>query len=246
MRPVPGEPRFSIGIAALTWFLALVVAYALTLIILASTGHLGDKAADYPPWVTPVTVTALWIPVLIGLRVVSNTFGTRHLRRDYQLEFRGIDLLGIPLGIGCQLVLLELLYWPLRNVWPAAFARDDVEAPARDLLDKAHGLWRVIVILIVVVGAPLIEELLYRGLILRSLDGRINDVLAVVVSAVWFALAHLQGIQWPGLFVFGVVLAVLKHRTGRLGMGVLTHAAFNATTVVAMLAVTLPRFGGTR
>jgi uncharacterized protein len=245
VRPVPGEPRFSIGTAALTWFLTLTVGYVLTLIILASTGHLGEQAADYPPWVTPVTVPALWVPILIGLRIVSNGFGTRKLRADYQLEFRRVDLLGIPIGIGCQLVLLELIYWPLRTGWPSRFGRGEVEARARDLFDKTHGGWRVVIILIVVVGAPLVEELLYRGLILRALDGRINDIAAVVISAAWFALAHFQGIEFPGLFAFGVVLAVCKQRTSRLGMGVLAHAAFNATTVAAMLAVTMPGLGGT-
>ncbi len=246
MRPVSGEPRFSIGVAALTWFLSLTVAYALTLGILASTGHLGDPVGDYPAWMTPATVGALWIPVLIGLRAVSNSAGTGRMRADYQLEFRRIDLLGIPIGVLSQLVLLELVYWPLRSAFPDQFARNDVEAPARDLFDRAHGAWRVVLVLIVIVGAPLVEELLYRGLILRSLDGRINDLLAVVISAVWFALAHLQGVQLPGLFVFGVVLAVCKQRTSRLGMGVVAHAAFNATTVVAMLAVTAPGVAGTR
>jgi uncharacterized protein len=246
VRPVPGEPRFSIGVAVLTWLGIYVVATVIQVVVMGATGHLNDSVATRPAWVTPVTVTALWIPVFIGLRAVSNTFGTRHLRSDYQLEFRRIDLLGIPIGVACQLVVLETLYWPLRSAWPDRFARDIVEKPARELFDNAHGVWRVILILIVVIGAPVVEELLYRGLILRSLDGRINDVLAVVVSALWFAVVHLQGVQLPGLFVFGVVLAVLKQRTGRLGMCIVTHAAFNATTVVAMLAVTLPAFGGTR
>lgn len=240
MRPVTGEPRFSIGIAVLTWFLSLTAAYVLTFAVLAATGHLGEKASEFPAWVTPVTVSALWIPVLAGLRIVSNTYGTRRLRDDYGLRFRKVDLLGIPIGVLSQLVLVELVYWPLRSGLPETFGRKKVEAPAHDLFDRASGSWKIVLILIVVVGAPLVEELLYRGLILRSLDGRIHDIVALVISAAWFALAHLQAVQLPGLFVFGLVLGYCAQRTRRLGMGLFAHAAFNATTVAILLAQIMP------
>ncbi len=157
-------------------------------------------------------------------------------RRDYGLSFRTVDLLGIPIGVLCQLVLLEVVYWPFREVFPGTFARSEVDEAARDLFDRAEGIWIALVIVCVCVGAPIVEELMYRGLILRSIDGRIADSLGIVASAGWFALAHLQPIQFPGLFVFGVVLAICAQRSRRLGMGIFAHAAFNATTVVLLLA----------
>lgn len=235
MRPVPGEPRLSVGVAALTWLVTWVAAFTLSLAVLAATGYLGTKSSEYPGWVTPVVVSVLWIPVLIGLRIVSNTVGTRRMRDDFGLRFRRVDLLGIPLGVVCQLVLLELVYLPLRALWPGTFGRPEVEAAARDLFDRSTGFWRVAIVAIVVIGAPLVEELLYRGLILRALDSRLNDVLALVLSALWFAAAHLQGVQFPGLIAFGVVLGFCAQSTGRLGMGVLAHASFNATTVVLLV-----------
>ena len=72
------------------------------------------------------------------------------------------------------------------------------------------------------------------GLILGSLSGSLARPVAVVVSALWFAASHLQPVQFIGLFVFGVVLGACRAGTRRLGMGVLAHAAFNATSVVIL------------
>ena len=234
MRPVPGQPRFSVGVAAATWALTLLVGYAITLVVFAITGNTGVATSELPAWAAVVSVTALWIPEIVGLRAVSDRYGTGRMRGDYGLAFRPIDLIGIPIGVLSQLVLLELVYWPLRNLFPDTFAKRLVEEPARNLFDRADGLWLVTIIVVVCVGAPIIEELLYRGLIMRSIEGRITDGLAIVGSALWFAFAHVQPVQLPGLFVFGVVLALCAHRSGRLGMGIAAHAAFNATTVVML------------
>ncbi len=69
----------------------------------------------------------------------------------------------------------------------------------------------MLVILIVVVGAPLVEELLYRGLILRVARGRINDALAVVgLGGVVRARPPASRSSSPDCSLFGVVLAVLR------------------------------------
>ncbi len=235
MRPVPGHPRFSVGVAAVTWLATLLAGYSLTLVVFNITGHAGDPVELLPAWATVVSVTALWIPELIGLRHVSARWGTGRLSADYGLSVRRVDLLGIPIGVLSQLVVLELVYWPLRGLFPATFARKVVDRPARDLFDRAEGLWLVLIVACVCIGAPIVEELMYRGLILRSIDGRIADSLGILCSAGWFALAHVQAVQLPGLFVFGVILAVCAQRTRRLGMSIFAHAAFNATTVVLLL-----------
>ena len=45
---------------------------------------------------------------------------------------------------------------------------------------------------------------------------------------------HFQPLQFAGLFVLGTVLALLAVRTGRLGLSIVTHMAFNATTVALL------------
>ena len=114
-------------------------------------------------------------------------------------------------------------------MWSETFSSDDIEQRARDLWDKAHGGWIVVLIVVVALGAPLIEELVYRGLILQTLQSRLNDWLALFISAAWFALIHLQPVELPGLFAFALVLGICFQRTGRLGMAIFAHIGFNAT-----------------
>jgi membrane protease YdiL (CAAX protease family) len=52
---------------------------------------------------------------------------------------------------------------------------------------------------------------------------------------VLFAAAHAEGRQFLGLALFGVVLFVLRRSTGRLAMGMVSHAAFNAVALSGIL-----------
>ena len=83
-------------------------------------------------------------------------------------------------------------------------------------------------------GAPVVEELFYRGLLLRSLQRYLADGPAVVLSGLVFAASHFELLQLPALAVVGVFLAVLVVRTGRLGPAIWCHIAFNTVTVVAL------------
>ena len=83
--------------------------------------------------------------------------------------------------------------------------------------------------LIVVVGAPIVEELVYRGFIQGTLRGTMNHGVALVVTAVWFALIHFVPVEYPGLFAIALVLGLSYHFSHRIGMAIVTHMAFNAT-----------------
>jgi membrane protease YdiL (CAAX protease family) len=58
--------------------------------------------------------------------------------------------------------------------------------------------------------------------------------VATIGSAVAFGLAHFELLQLAALILFGLVLALLAERTGRLGPGIVAHATFNAATVLTL------------
>jgi membrane protease YdiL (CAAX protease family) len=226
-----GQTRITLGIAVITWMVCWVAGNVLGSIAIGLSGH--ESGADTTPvWVTLVAAVALWIPMLAGLREVSHRLGLGTMSTDYGLSFRPMDLLGIPIGVLTQLVLVRLVYWPLESWFPDTFTLADREENARTLYDSANGAWLVGLVLVVVVGAPLVEELLYRGLLQSAFTRRINDVLAVVVVALWFALIHFRPVEYPGLFVVGLVLGTCALVTRRLGLGIVAHAAFNATGLI--------------
>ena len=91
--------------------------------------------------------------------------------------------------------------------------------------------------LALIVVAPLTEELICRGLILRGLLARINPWRAIIVSALLFALVHLNPWQFPTAFAIGLVFGWVYFRTGSLTLCMAGHALHNS---ISLLATGLP------
>jgi len=219
----------SVGVAFVAWTAAYVVALPLQALVISLSGYADQDSDTWPISITVVSVVLLWIPFIVALAIVSRQWGSSRPLRDFKVSFRPADIAGIPLGVASQLFLLPLVYWPLQQWFPETFSSEEVEERARTLWDKADGGWVIALVAVVVIGAPLIEEIVYRGMILQSLQGRFNEILALVLSAAWFAAIHLQPVELPGLFFFAIVLGLCYLTTGRLGSAILAHAAFNAT-----------------
>jgi hypothetical protein len=148
---------------------------------------------------------------------------------------RPIDLVGLPVGVIGQLAVIPLLYLPLREIWPDTFSQSELEERAQELADKADGWTVLLLVLVVAVGAPIVEELVYRGLLQRSMATRVGAVGGLVLTSMWFALVHPSPVEYPGLFAAGLLFGAGVLLTDRLGASILTHAAFNATGLVLAL-----------
>lgn len=233
--PGPSK-KFSVRVVLLIWTACYVIAILLTTLVLASTGNLGEKFVE-PNWFLGVSAISLWGPFVVALSIASRRVGSGNFVKDYFVSFRLIDLLGIPIGVLSQVFLVGLVTWPFHLLFPEKFDPKNVEKRARDLFDNANGIWLVVLVIVVVFGAPIVEELVYRGLIQGHLRESINKIAALLLTAVWFAGIHLQIVEFPGLLAFALVLGTCFHFTNRLGMSVVSHIAFNATglILVAML-----------
>lgn len=105
---------------------------------------------------------------------------------------------------------------------------------AKDILaDTFEGMmnnvWGVLAICI---GAPLGEELLFRGAIQRCLHGRVRPWAAILTSSLLFALIHGNPVQMVGGFTMGLVLGWLYYRTGSIWPGVMMHFVNNTLSTV--------------
>lgn len=86
----------------------------------------------------------------------------------------------------------------------------------------------VVVVLLLVLVMPVLEELLCRGLVLRNLvRSGAGTTAAVLLSSVLFALPHGGWVPIITTFVLGLSLAALVRETGSLVWVVLTHIALN-------------------
>lgn len=101
----------------------------------------------------------------------------------------------------------------------------------------------VVAMVAALVGAPIVEELFFRGLLLRGLASRLPESAAVAIQALVFGLYHLTpsfGRANVGLVIvltgYGLVFGVWARRTGRLGPTMVGHAVTNAIALTAVLA----------
>ena len=227
--PIPFGP--GLGAWALAWILGSVVFAAVA--ISAMGNDLGDELTI--PTLTVVSLVG-WATFIAMLVTVSRRLGTGDPIADYAVAFRPVDLVGIPIGVATQFLLVPALYWPLRQIWPETFSRERLEERAQDLADRADGTNAVLLVLVVVVGAPIVEELVYRGLLQRSLSNLITVWPALAFTSLGFAFIHFAWVELPGLFVAGLVFGAGVVLTRRLGVAIITHAAFNAAGVAIVLS----------
>lgn len=80
--------------------------------------------------------------------------------------------------------------------------------------------------------APLVEEVVFRGAILRSLLESYRPWIAIVVSALFFAAAHFNLAQMPHAFLIGILLGWMCWRTGSIIPGILFHWINNTVAYV--------------
>ena len=105
--------------------------------------------------------------------------------------------------------------------------------------------WRIPLVLLVVSLGPLVEELLFRGVLLSALLQRWGTAAAVLLSSVTFALAHLPGLDWqafalPDLLLLALALAWLRLRSNSIWPGVIAHGTNNVLAVAAWFVATHP------
>ena len=90
-------------------------------------------------------------------------------------------------------------------------------------------------ILTIVVAAPVIEELCFRGIILNRLLSWLPLWLAVVIQALLFGIAHLNPVQGLYTFVIGLALGWLFIRYRKLWLCMAGHFAFNLPSTLGSL-----------
>jgi uncharacterized protein len=175
---------------------------------------------------------------------------------DFGLRFKPVD---IPIAIGAFLAakIAAILFGIL-----AIVVTGDTSNRS-NLVLSSDSVWIVLnAVVIATLVAPIVEELVFRGLVLRSVRNfvlrrgarrhevtdatRRNAVIwAILVSSLAFAALHLAQAATPAMFIVlagstfavGVINAATALSTGRLGAPILTHVLYNGSSVAIALAI---------
>jgi membrane protease YdiL (CAAX protease family) len=207
----------------------------------AAVGQAASQAGSGQPLVIsvppPLWLTALLqLPLWLGLGAIPVWFAVKRGRgvvADLGLRMKAVDVpVGLAVGVACQLLMVPALYWVIFKV----IGVKDVSAAARALTDRATDpLSIVLVFLVVAIGAPLAEEIYFRGFAQRIFARKVAPHWAIVCSAAFFGMSHLQVLQFPALFLFGLVLGYMAWRFGRLGPAIWAHVGFNTVTAIGLV-----------
>ena len=103
-----------------------------------------------------------------------------------------------------------------------------LEETMKQLLDAP--LW--ITLISVSVFAPLFEEWLCRGVVLRGLLAKNSPMTAITVSAAFFAIIHLNPWQAIPAFILGLLFGYVYYKTGSLKLTMLMHCANNTMAAI--------------
>ncbi|MEZ5117151.1 MAG: CPBP family intramembrane glutamic endopeptidase [Candidatus Nanopelagicales bacterium] len=109
---------------------------------------------------------------------------------------------------------------------------------AQELADNGERAALVAFAVAVAVGAPVVEELAFRGMVFASLARRgVLPWVNVLVTAGAFALFHFEPKRILVLLVIGGVLSVLRWRTRALGASIVAHAVNNLPGALFLLTL---------
>lgn len=231
-RPGAGAAARSWGLrdvlVALALWLLLVLVGLVALLLL-------PPAIGTDPWLVVVLVVLPWVGLLGWPLLATSRWGcgpVRELRLRCTRSQALTGVFGGLVAVVCALVVAAVTAEVTGRV-PTSAAGDLVADLA------SEGLGPVVVLaLLSVVGAPLVEEVAFRGLLYGALEkaGRSTGT-CVVVSAVVFAVFHLEPGRLPLLLVSGVVLGVVRARTGSTGAAVVAHVVNNAPGGIGLVVL---------
>jgi uncharacterized protein len=228
--------RWGIPDVAIAWLAGLIGAVALGGIAAAALDVPDDEIAD-DVGVFLATLAGQTILVVMVLVLVARSKGRGSLTRDFGLTVHLRDAGWLAAGVGLQ-VGLGLALYPVSEL----YGRDDAQSVV-DLLEDTSGAGLAGFAVAVVLVAPVAEELLFRGALLRALLRRTTPAWAIFVSALVFALVHPLGdpevgsvIVVPAILALGLVSGYQAVRTGNLSRSIMLHMGFNLLTVAFVLA----------
>jgi membrane protease YdiL (CAAX protease family) len=194
--------------------------------------HLGVPTEVFIVCFYSILFGGMWLTC----RAISRRFGTGEPTRDFGLSWKPSDIWRGLLVFFIARVLQVLVMLP----WAGHLDR---------LRRFAEGIERVslptfvIFAIIAIVGAPILEELVFRGIVQRSLAERHGHGLAIPVQALLFGLYHvtpgLGATNIPyvaGLSAAGLVLGWAAWRWQRLGPSSTAHFFVNATSTAILFA----------
>lgn len=187
-----------------------------------------------------------WAMILFGMSIqialMITVLGTRI---SYRIHYFSRPLtpkaIHIPFLEGANKLIRYLpLLWLVAGVSSWVFKKSGIGSGEQEtitMLIMIDDPWKYLVCVITaVVIAPVLEELFFRGIILRFLAGKMSELLALIISAAFFSLLHFNLDSLLPIFMLGFLLGKIYRETGDIRTSIWMHMLFNGLSV-ALISV---------
>ena len=223
-------PSIGQAIWLLVWVLVLQFGLSFCVGILQGIvdhwrGYPSVSLADHPAALAAVNLIAVGLILMWGLKKTKMPF-----RAVFPITPIRRSLL-IPMSL--TIIGVGILLSEIDNMFNIVLPAPEWHIKLfYDLVKGEKGLWGAVVLFVVI--APITEELLFRGLILRGLLSRYTVKTSVLVSTILFSAFHLNPWQFLSATIFGVLMAWWFVRTRSLLPCIFGHALANALIFIVL------------
>ena len=187
--------------------------------------------------VLAISAIFTWLGMLTAV-IIAGARTEGGWKKAVNWGWKKIDPL-IGLGFGVGMVILSVLSTLLLGV----FGIDTSELGNTDMVTDMSGFWLVFMAAGAVIAAPIVEELFFRGVVLKTATRTMSIVPGLIVTSLLFGFMHAQDSLASTVYtvtstaIVGLFLGILALKTKRLGPSIAGHAVFN------FLGVTLALLG---
>ena len=156
--------------------------------------------------------------IIILLAYLINS--RRKLNYNYKFKLSNLNLL--PLIFLVVFSFQLGLNLPIQKIFNSLFS-----------INKSVSFYSWVYIVSALSLAPLLEEILFRGIIYKGLLSSYSPKNAIIISSIIFGLIHGQPTMIPGAIFFGLLFGYIYYKTNSLGMTILLHFTANLFGIIA-------------
>jgi len=210
----------------------LVGAVAGSLFTMAFTMAAGKEAALNYGMI--ISYPVMFIPAMIAAKYISNR--NMMFEKGYALDNNNFGATGGPALAGLVIIVTMAFSFPIDALLSILPPMPEYLEDLMKSMTQGNFLSNF---LCVSIFAPFFEEWLCRGTVLRGLlnhrdknGGTLRPVWAITISALFFAIIHMNPWQAIPAFILGMFMGYVYYKTGSLKMTMLIHFTNNTIALI--------------
>lgn len=206
-------------IKARSLLLWVVIGIPVLILSYVLAGSSLDSGEDLDPFIDELIFSTVFYGVLIGWAVWMTAkhrvdFGLLVGRIPTPYRWRSVVGIVLVLMVFSISTFWLILYWLARNVPEVAEFAAGGELYATEDYTDYPGLYNAQLLVVAVFVAPVVEELVFRGVLLTRWAAKWGPTVGILLSSFVFGIGH--DVDFVGAFTFGIVMSLLYMSTRTL------------------------------